>query len=251
MAVYPQPAASPAAPRALGLGELLDRTVQIYRRHFTFFAVCAIVVALPDIIFTILGAKGISGVVRFFYAPFTLALLYLGASQIVFQGQAQLGPVMNAAFHRYGNFAGVYAGYILAALAFIIPPLGLWLIVRWAFAASVLASEPVKPRQALRRSAELVQGQWWRCFFTLAMVLILEIVIVMVLAFSAGLVIGLIPGLGSRATRVLLATVFGTVLASLAVPLVSIGYTLIYVDLRVRKEGLDLDRLATSAADAA
>jgi hypothetical protein len=250
MAVSPQAAPVPPAARALSLGQLLDRTFSIYRRNFTFFALCALIVSLPDIILEILGFSGISGLVRLLYAPFVLALLYIGASEVVLRGRAQFGWVLRAAFARFGNFAGIYAGYILAVLALLIPPLGLWLIVRWMPAACVLAAEPVKPRQAFRRSAELVSGQWWRAFFVMTTIVILEVVVVLILAFSIGVVVGLLPGL-DRDTSLEMARVAGLIVGSFAVPLVPIGYTLLYVDLRVRKEGFDLDQLAKSAADAA
>jgi hypothetical protein len=41
------------------------------------------------------------------------------------------------------------------------------------------------------------------------------------------------------------------VVGSLVVPLGPIALTLLYVDLRVSKEGMDLDSLAKSATDAA
>ena len=250
MAINPPALPVPVAPRALSLGQLLDRTVSLYRHHFAFFALSAVIASLPDIILAILGLSRISGLVRLLYAPFVLALLYLGAAEVVLRGRAEFGRVLGAAVARFGSFAGIYAGYILAAIALLIPPLGLWLIVRWAPAACVLAAEPVKPRQAFRRSAELVRGLWWRTFFVMATILILEIVVVLILAFSVGIVVGLLP-LGDEALRVRMAGVLATIVGAFAIPLVPIGYTLIYVDLRVRKEGFDLDQLAKSAADAA
>lgn len=248
--VNPQAAAVPPPPQALSLGQLLDRTFSTYRRNFTFFALIALVVSLPDIVLAILGLSRLSPVIRILYAPFILALLYLGASAVILRGQSQFGPVLRAAVGRFANFAGIYAGYILAVIALLIPPLGLWLIVRWAPAACVLAAEPVKPRQAFGRSVQLVHGQWWHSFFVMATVLILQLVVEAILAFSVGLIVGLLPGIDA-AMSLRLARVAGSVVGTFAVPLIPIGYTLLYVDLRVRREGFDLDQLAKSAADAA
>jgi hypothetical protein len=250
MAANPSAAPAPPPPRALSLGELLDRMFSIYRRHFTFFALSATIASLPDIVLAVLNLSRLSGLVNLLYAPFVLALLYLGASRAVLEGRAEFAPVLRNAFRRFANFAGIYAGYILAVLSLIIPPLGLWLIIRWVPAACVLAAEPVKPRQAFRRSAELVRGLWWHAFFVMAAILILQLAVAAILGFSAGLIVGLLPGLDA-ATRLQLARVAATLVGVFAVPLIPIGYTLLYVDLRVRKEGFDLDQLAKSAADAA
>ena len=187
---------------------------------------------------------------RFFLAPYILATLYLAAAHVVLRGPASATDVLQAGLRRYGNFAGAYFRLIVAALALIIPPLGIWLLVRWAPAASVLAAEPVTPGQAVKRSASLVQGFWWRTFLIMLTIGLLDAILVIILSVSAGLGVALIPGL-DLTTKVLAASVLATILGSLVTPLVPIGYTLLYVDLRVRKEGMDLDSLAKSATDAA
>lgn len=251
MAAFPAPApAGPARPRTPSLGELLDAAFHVYKRNFEFFAAISIVLALPDIAIFLLGWSRYGGIFRFFLAPFILATLYLGAAQVILRGPASASEILLTALRRYANFAGVFAGYILAALALLIPPLGIWLIVRWMLGACVLAAEPVKPREALKRSAQLVQGQWWRVFYTMAATLFLEIALVIILAFSVGVFFGLIPGL-DHAVRVTSAGVLAALIAALVTPLVPIAFTLLYVDLRVRKESSDLDGLAKSASDAA
>jgi hypothetical protein len=41
---------------------------------------------------------------------------------------------------------------------------GVWLLVRWAFAAQAAVIDGLSPVAALGRSAELVKGRWWRTF---------------------------------------------------------------------------------------
>ncbi|MEO6797062.1 MAG: hypothetical protein ABI401_05720 [Candidatus Dormibacter sp.] len=251
MTGYPAPATSgPMQVRTYSLSELLDATFKVYRRNFELFASISLVLSLPSVLFLVAGLSKWSGLMRFFLAPYVLATLYLAAAHVVFRGPASATDVLQAGFRRYGNFAGVYFRLIVAALALIILPLGIWLLVRWAPAASVLAAEPVTPGQAVKRSASLVQGFWWRTFLIMLTIGLLDAVIVIILGASAGLGVALIPGL-DLTTKVLAASVLATVLASLATPLVPIGYTLLYMDLRVRKEGMDLDSLARSATNAA
>ncbi|MEA2276359.1 MAG: hypothetical protein QOC78_1319 [Solirubrobacteraceae bacterium] len=53
---------------------------------------------------------------------------------------------------------GVAVGFLLL----IVP--GVWLLVRWYFAAQAVVVDGLSPPAALRRSAELVKGLWWRTF---------------------------------------------------------------------------------------
>ncbi|HEY0493389.1 MAG TPA: hypothetical protein VGD57_07975 [Candidatus Dormibacteraeota bacterium] len=251
MTGYPAPPTSgPLQPRTYSLSELLDTVFKVYRRNFELFASISLLLALPDVFLLLAGFHSLSGLLRFFLAPYVLATLYLASAQVMLRGPASASDILVAGFRRYGNFAGVYARLILAALALIIPPLGIWLLVRWAPAASVLAAEPVKPKEAVRRSALLVTGFWWRTFGIMIVIALLEFILSLILGLSAGIGILIIPGLDLLA-RALAVNVVATILGSLVVPLVPIGYTLLYIDLRVRKEGLDLDSLAKSASDAA
>ena len=47
-------------------------------------------------------------------------------------------------------------------VAFVIP--GIWLAVVLYFASQAVVAEGRPPIEALRRSRELVRGQWWRVF---------------------------------------------------------------------------------------
>jgi len=251
MTGYPAPSTSgPLQPRTYSLSELLDAIFKIYRRNFQLFAVISLVLSLPQVIFLLAGLSAFSGFMRFFLAPYILSTLYLAAAQVIFRGPASAGDILIAGFRRYSNFAGVYARLIVAVIALIIPPLGIWLIVRWAPAASVLAAESVKPKDAVRRSAFLVTGFWWRTFGIMVVIALLEFILSFILGFSAGVGILIIPGV-DMLTKELAVNAAAGILGSLVMPLVPIGYTLLYVDLRVRKEGLDLDSLAKSAANAA
>ena len=251
MTGYPAPATSgPIQPRTYTVSELLDTVFKVYRRNFDLFAVISLMLALPDVLFLLLGLHAYSGLMRFSLAPYFMATLFLAAAHVIYRGPARATDILLAGFRRYGSFAGVYAGLILAAIGLIILPLGVWALVRWAPATAVLAAEPVKPRQAFKRSAELVHGLWWRAFGIVAAVVVLELVLEVILGASAGIAVLLIPGLDLLA-KAMAASVLATVVGSLVVPLGPIALTLLYVDLRVRKEGMDLDSLAKSATDAA
>ena len=53
-------------------------------------------------------------------------------------------------------------GVALGLVALIVP--GVWLSVRWYFAAQAAVVDGLGPADALRRSAEVVETRWWRTF---------------------------------------------------------------------------------------
>lgn len=254
MASHPV-AALPQPPKPMGLPQLLDRAFQVYRRNFLFFATIAIIWVVPDLIVeAIWGSGAVLAATRLFFAPYVLGLLYIGATQVVVWNEANLKDVLLAAFQRYFAFVGVLFAYVLCYLSLFIPPLGIWLFVRWGLAPAAVAAEPIGPNAAVRRSAALVKGSWWRCFTAMATVLILSSVVALILGLSAAVgmtfVMSFVPSLPYDVSVMVVgsAALFA---GSLAIPLVPIAFSLLYVDLRVRKEGFDLDYLATSAAEAA
>lgn len=129
----------------------------------------------------------------------------------------------------------------IAFFLFIVP--GIWLAVMWSVAVPAVMFERVNGFQALGRSFELVRGRWWATFGALlvAVVLLLIALIAVGLALS-----GIESGLGVNSTGIWL--VFGgldSIISDLiAYPFIGCVIAVIYIDLRVRKEGLHLESLA-------
>lgn len=246
------PAGLPQPPKPLGLPELLDRAFREYRRHFLFFAAIAIICVVPEVIADWIWGSGaaIAGI-RLVVAPYALGLLFIGATQVVIWNEASLTDVLGAALLRYFRFGGLVVAFLLCAISsLILLPLGIWVFVRWAMAAPALAAEPIGSRAAIRRSAALVKGAWWRCFTTMLTVLVISAIVAVVLGMSAGVAVALLPGV-PESIGAMLAGTAAVLAGSLVIPIVPIAFSLLYVDLRVRKEGFDLDYLASSAAQAA
>jgi len=110
------------------------------------------------------------------------------------------------------------------ALVAIVYPAVVYLSVMWAFAIYTALLEGCGPTSALSRSMALVKGSWWR---VLGITILLTLIV-----FAINFVIGFVPILGAL------------VAAILSPPITAIGITLLYFDLRVRKEGYNLDALA-------
>jgi hypothetical protein len=120
---------------------------------------------------------------------------------------------------------------------------GLWFIVAVSVAVPVLMVEGASGFAAMKRSINLVDTRWWATFWRLlAAYLLLGVAI---FGLSA-----LVSAVGNGITNVTLFLVLGgainAVVSILLSPFVAAVITVIYVDLRVRKEALDIELLAGS-----
>ena len=134
---------------------------------------------------------------------------------------------------------------LLAAVALIIP--GIYVFVLLAFATPVFVLEKTTVGAALSRSAELVRGSWWR---TLGIGLLGEIVAVVIggliqlpfalfAARSAG-VFSTTPSTDVSGGSEVLLTIGRIIGGTITTPILAGTIALMYVDRRMRREGLDL-----------
>ncbi|MFF7575372.1 hypothetical protein OG963_33135 [Streptomyces sp. NBC_01707] len=151
-----------------------------------------------------------------------------------------------------GSGSGVaIAVGVLGALA--TAPLAIWLWVKFSLAPAAAVFEGQRPVAALRRSSQLVRGDWWRIFGISLLAILMAAVAsyIIQLPFS---ILGMFPGmigmesLGSdpNATAVVVAMsgyLVATLLGQLVSQLVSATFPqlvtgLLYVDRRMRNENL-------------
>ncbi len=143
-------------------------------------------------------------------------------------------------------FSLLWLGIILTVLAvvgfilFVIP--GIWFVVAVSVAVPALMLEGVTGFSALRRSISLTAGRWWATFGRLLVALVLYAI--------ADVIIGLIAnGLDSafNVSNVTLYLIINGVISAVIVillsPFAAAVFNVIYIDLRVRKEGLTKEQL--------
>jgi hypothetical protein len=262
--------------RPLGIGEILDAGIKLFLRHWRPLVLSVVGLILPVQILSALVTASVapeqfdltsteSGVsegeeAEFFIGQGVIALLsvvsVLLATAVCFKAvaDAYLGVEpewrrsLRFAVRRLGGLFGVaIVGGILVALAtvaLIVP--GVWLFVSYSVAVPALLLERVGPINALRRSFRLVRGRWWSTAGTL---LVGYLLIGILGALVTG-VIMVVPSLvaeGNTLVGALGAVVGGTVGSVLTTPYSAAVVTLLYFDLRVRKEGLDLQLIAEGA----
>lgn len=139
---------------------------------------------------------------------------------------------------------GVFGGISLFVMT-------IWVLIRLLMAVPVVVLEVAGPWTALRRSWQLVQGNWWRVFGINLLAAIVVGVIAGVISLPFGLLRILIEGGGSLVTGLggtvkptvlaLIVSAIGGIVATTCTRPISAGVSvLLYADLRMRKEGLDL-----------
>jgi hypothetical protein len=140
----------------------------------------------------------------------------------------------------------IYVLILLVGFVLLIVP-GIYLMVALSVAVPVLIFEGSKGRMALERSRALVKDRWWPTFGTYALGLLL-------LPFLIGLALGLIfnlivPSEMSVTTFLFLRGTQEALIDLIAAPLQAAVLTVVYFDLRVRKEGLDRQLLTQRVGD--
>ena len=261
--------------RPMSLGELLDRSFFLYRKHFALFVG---IIALPYLVvlaFQLIGVAVRSGTTQMNFGVMTLVwslgsvIIYLGAlaasqgATVMAVSRVHLGNptsisesfagmkgrLLYLALIMIGMGVGIGIGFIL----FIVP--GIILTLMWALTIPVAVLEDKGLRDSTSRSSELTKGGRGRIFMIYLLFLVLTYIVYVLWEIPIFAAIGLFSH-GHRPMTALpvwtlIAFPVGTFLSQcLVAPLLTIALSLVYYDQRVRKEAFDL-HLMMSTIDAA
>ncbi len=205
----------------------------------------------------LLGALALGFVGGFFLLPISLGAVFRAVTDVALGRPATIGSVLRETLGRYLPLLGLVAlgflmfigwfiaeiiGFVLLILpGFAVFCAAVYLAVRWSLVLAAMMAEDIGPIRGLGRSWNLVSGSWWRAFGILLIVGILQTII----TYGLFILFGVIAALFSTGDfQAALVQVGGTLLSAVVSPIAYIAITLLYFDLRVRKEGLDLDQLA-------
>ena len=125
---------------------------------------------------------------------------------------------------------------ILGFLGTLVAQIVAW--VRFSLAAPVVVLERLGPVNALRRSWRLAAGSFWRLFgiFLLTVIIVFVAALVLQIPFDIGR-----HFLGQTSVAgIILAGVGGIIVGAITRPVLAGVTVLLYLDMRMRKEGLDL-----------
>ncbi|MFE5538242.1 hypothetical protein ACFQ78_21170 [Streptomyces sp. NPDC056519] len=152
----------------------------------------------------------------------------------------------------------------LPLLMLVAAPLAVWLGIRFGLAPAVVVMEGAGPVTGLRRSTALVRGEWWRIFgYTIVAVMLAgaiayatQIPFNLIGTFAMMPALQGIPEHGAPSTGAISALVFAFVLLFIGgtagqvfqIAFSHLASAMIYVDQRIRREGLAGAILADLAA---
>ena len=259
--------------RPLSVFETIDAAFSLYRKHFTDLVTIAAIILIPlgiigylvslpttefasidpnevpdisDFNFTgLIGGSILAAIV----SVGGTALLTGSATNIVASSYLERvegwRESLQEAIQKLGSLVGsailAALGTGLGLLLCIIP--GVYLYVSWVTAPVTIMVEDEGATGALGRSRDLVSGRWGSVFGVLLILFILQFIISAVLGaiIGAGSIIG---GSALTAGQLAASQVASTVTSILVQPFLAVVITVVYFDLRVRKEGFDLDQLA-------
>ena len=175
-------------------------------------------------------------------------VLLVGLAALVF-GALLVGGVA-AAWVATGNGDGGGAA-LVTFVAVVVGIVGFVLFsVRWAFAVTIVVLEGVRPVRALRRSWQLTRKRgFWRIFGIRLLTGIVVGIVGSVITAPVGVVVGILAGDSeTNAAWMFVVLQAGAVLVQsvLTTPFSSGVDSLLYVDQRIRYEGLDMALLQQS-----
>lgn len=262
--------------RSLGFADIGGQTLKLYWWNFwTFICVAAILQApllvwdIASVVFgltpkTILPDPGtgqqdmgsfliseaviyLRGTVPLLIQSLIEAAIAIGIAHYYLDNKvtirACLAPIFSKAWRLLGTFLFPNLLMFLVAITILGLPYSIFLLIRWSFRMQSIVLEGTGMRQSLYRSAELVKGNWWRvlCFVILAW--IAQYLLQLILVNIFGALVGANDPVAFPNSSIWVKISFASgsrAIEALAAPLLAIVITLLYYNLRIQKEGLQL-----------
>lgn len=255
-------------------GQVMDAAFSIYTRQFVPLAKIAAAVWIPLILALVAidlyrfaevagGDLYIVGEAirpleesRILTGSILLAVLYVfgfllvvgaslrAASQAYLGQTPEVGPSIRFAAGRFGHMFWLLILLVLflglASFAFLVP--AIYLSIVWILAMPALLLEKRGGFKALGRSNGLIKDFWWRTF---GIVIVIAIFTTIVGAVIPGLIASVLDGLSDdNFTLWILLTDIVTGLGFIfTAPIWASAITVMYYDMRVRKEGFDVEMM--------
>ncbi len=189
--------------------------------------------AVRSRLWSILGLSVLQYLIHFALAMVMVVLVLSGALVGAFlaaTGSQALGALIALASVLLGLLGG------LALFA--------WIGIRIYLAMPIVVLERLGPGRALARSWRLTQGNWWRMLGIVALTMLIVLGVSLILMLALGALAGLPMILAGGDWGLTAANTLGVVAEaltySITAPFLAAVTTLLYIDLRMRREGLDL-----------
>lgn len=191
-----------------------------------------------------------------------LAVAFVGAALAVvisnryLERATSVGMAYQAALQRLGPFliAIMWAfirliPFILISAVLIGLPFLFYFFVAWTLIPQAIMLEGESGLSASRRSRQLIGGYWWKTF---GLIIVTAILLAILSAIPVRIVDALIgSGSGSLTALTIVNGIISLIVGVLTRPIQTTAMTLLFYDLKIRKEAFDLEALVQQAGLAA
>jgi hypothetical protein len=249
--------------KPMNAGEILDNTFKLFKGQFkSYLGIVVLGIASFIVLGLIVGALYymfgkttvmVGGAIA--YILFIVVNLAMNAGLIKMTSEQILDRKMGSMeAYRFGFGKAWYlflGGLLyviivtLSAILLIIP--GVYFGNALVLFSQSIVIEEKGPWSALKRSKLLTKGSWWRCFGIIFLAIVFMVIISTLPRMVIGIFVGLIFNPNFIAT--IIDAFLGIIISTLFAPLIMIAMTLLYYDLRIRKENLDLQVMVGNLTD--
>ncbi|MBV9110058.1 MAG: hypothetical protein JO306_11675 [Gemmatimonadetes bacterium] len=230
--------------RARTVPEVLDAAFQVIRARYVDMFLAVGLVTFPAYALDLFIPDELSKLgtlIHGFLMMFGAAAVVVIASDAYVGRQRSVREAVGAALSRWGSLWGVSLMKNLLigfGILFLVVPGVIALIVTFAMVPAVMV-EDASTSDAFDRSRALARDQWGRVFVSVVLGFGMMYVAYFSLLLGIGVVIGLLGGNVTPSADAIMSQFFYAAIYPLPVTVA----TLMYYDLRVRKEGFDLEMM--------
>ncbi len=243
--------------------EIVDAAFRLYRQHFVPILTVSALVYIPAFIFSLIithytsgGGVDIPGallgvlvafIAAFLWYPTLWASLLAAASDAYLGREVDAGHAIRTALRRFGGvLVSTYARwflFVVGLMLFVIP--GLYIYARYFAVPSAVLFEDVGAAKAMSRSLRLSRGETGKILGAILLAVILFVALSLAATFGATALSG-----SSLDEPSMVVQIFSALVSIVSVPLVAIVEVLLYYDVRIRKEGYDIEVMTQQLAAA-
>jgi hypothetical protein len=221
------------------LGSIISRSGALLSRHLLTFLIVSLIAYSPTVLIGSLQSSGrqaaiLASVLMMVLGTLGFAIVLHAAFQDMRGQPVRLADSLNVALGRFWPLIGLallFGFLVTLGLVLLIVP-GLIVYTMWFVALPACVVERCGPRTSLRRSQELTKGYRWKLFaFTLP---------IFVVNFGSSLIASWLGALAGPVVGIGGQWIWTGIWAAFCFSVI----TVTYCDLRVIKEGVDIDEIA-------
>ena len=274
----------PVALQPMDFTDILDGTFSLYRNHFRLFMSVLAIYGIALFTTNLVSIFGVTdhislamvlvisiatGCATFAVTVLSFGGLIYASAQTYLRRDVTASDALRQGFLRFWPYfiSNLLWFLVVAGLSVTLIgiPFALFLGTRWGLFGMPALLEGCAARAALKRSSALVKGTWWRVFGITLALLLLWVMLSFILKSTVGFVLILTGvteavNLQEMLRRMVIppspaevgvlyyaiAAFTDSVAAILTLPILNIGSMLLYFDLRIRKEGFDIEMMVNT-----